>query len=83
MSDIVETEFGRLQQFLVDGKPMWFFECPGCGEWGPLGDAELHGRSSIDHASHGCPAGYHETHNFVAAYPAVFGRGVQGDDAAD
>jgi hypothetical protein len=39
---------------------------------GALDDDQLHGRVSIDHASHGCPAGYHETHNFVAAYPVVF-----------
>jgi hypothetical protein len=69
---MVETKFGRLQQGIVDGKPTWFFECPGCGEWGPLADEQLDGRMSIDHASHGCPAGYHETHNFVAAYPEVF-----------
>jgi hypothetical protein len=83
MSDIVETEFGRLQQILVDGEPMWFFECPGCGAWGPLGVEELNGRSSIDHASHGCPAGYHETHDFVAAYPAVFGQEVHGGDISE
>lgn len=77
MSDIVEAKFGRLQQVLIDGKPRWRFECPGCGTWGPLDDDQLHGRVSIDHASHGCPVGYHETHNFVAAYPVVFGR-VQG-----
>ena len=75
---IVETEFGRLQQKRVDGKPTWFFECPGCGTWGPLSDDHLHGRESIDHASHGCTAGYHETHNFVAAYPGVFGGEVHG-----
>jgi len=73
-NEIVETEFGRLQQTLVNGKLGWWFECPGCGEWGPLSDDHLHGRESIDHASHGCPAGYHETHNFVAAHPEVFGQ---------
>ena len=81
MSDIVETEYGRLQQRIVDGKPGWWFECPGCGAWGPLSDAHLHGRESIDHESHGCPAGYHETHNFVEAYPAIFGQGIEGGEA--
>ena len=82
-NDIVETEFGRLQQILSDdGKLRWWFECPGCGEWGPLSEDHLHGRESVDHASHGCPAGYHKTHNFVAAHPEVFGQ-VQGDDLAE
>jgi hypothetical protein len=79
MSDIVETEFGRLQQILSDdGKLRWWFECPGCGEWGPLSDDHLHGRESVDHASHGCPAGYHKTHDFVAAHPLVFENGTEG-----
>jgi hypothetical protein len=63
---IATTEFGRLRKVTRDGEPAVLFECP-CGEWGGIDDDQFHGRVSVDHASMGCPVGYHETHDYAAA----------------
>ena len=70
MSRIIDTEFGRFRAVRSDGIDTFLFECPGCGEWGHLDDDQWHGRVSVDHASMGCPGGYHETHDFQAAIRA-------------
>jgi hypothetical protein len=64
VSDIVETEFGRIQRGVVDGEPCGSSNDQAVGREDQRTMTQLHGRASIDHASHGCPAGYHETLNF-------------------
>ena len=61
------TQFGVLRRETGEGKELLLLACPGCGEVGPLDDDQFHGRVSVDHASHGCPVGYHEKHDFWAA----------------
>ena len=62
MSVIVTTDLGRFRR--AEGAPAGFlFECP-CGEWLPLTLDMMEGRTSVDHASQGCPKGYHETHRY-------------------
>lgn len=67
MSTIAETEFGEIRRVTRDGVPTLLLVCPGCGEIGSLDDDQAHGKVSVDHASMGCPGGYHETHDFWAA----------------
>ena len=73
MSTFAETSIGRFRRVnanapLVD---RWVFECPGCGEWAYLDHDQWHGRVSVDHASMGCPGGYHKTHDYASALEAV------------
>jgi hypothetical protein len=67
MPVIRTTPLGRFRKVRRDDVETWLFECPGCGTWGQLDDDQMHGRVSADHASAGCPGGYHETHDFAAA----------------
>jgi hypothetical protein len=69
LSQVYETEHGALRR-IADGE-RWLLCCPGCGGWGPLDDDMFHGRVSVDHATDGCPGGYHETHDFAAAVAVV------------
>lgn len=63
MSEIIETPVGRFRR-VTDGAKKWFlWECR-CGEWCNLSDDQMNGLVSVDHASQGCSAKYHETHNF-------------------
>jgi len=71
VSRFYDTEFGLLRRVNRDGIPTVLLACPGCGEWGTLDDDQLHGRISVDHAFDGCPAGYHEMHDFAAAMEKV------------
>jgi hypothetical protein len=64
MTRIVTTNEGQRFRLADDhGTPLWLWECK-CGEWAPLSEDQWNGRVSVDHASMGCPLGYHETHNF-------------------
>lgn len=70
MSKIVTTQLGRFRRVNTGDDPTnspdaWLFECP-CGQWAYLDDDQWHGRVSVDHASEGCPKGYHETHDYAA-----------------
>ena len=61
----------------------WLWECP-CGQWAYLDADQWAGRVSVDHASDGCPKGYHETHNFGAELVArMQARIVTGDSPLD
>lgn len=72
MSKIITTELGRFRAVRCDGRDDWRFECPGCGEWAALDEDQMEGRVSVDHASMGCPGGYHETHEYAKAIVAHF-----------
>ena len=66
MSRIVETSIGRFRQ-VSDGTKTWFlWECA-CGSWCSLSEDQWAGRVSVDHDSQGCPAHYHQTHDFGKA----------------
>jgi hypothetical protein len=41
-----------------------------------MDDDQAHGRISVDHASMGCPGGYHETHDFAAEVERVGWKAV-------
>lgn len=66
MSQIVDTSVGRFRR-VNTGDPnhpdTWLWECP-CGQWAYLDEDQWAGRVSVDHASDGCPKGYHETHEY-------------------
>lgn len=66
MSVFVTGDLARYRAARRDGKQTWLLECPRCGEWGSLDNDQWLGSVSVDHASMGCPGGYHETHNFAA-----------------
>lgn len=70
MSLIVDTPLGRFREVIRDGIPEWLWECR-CGEWGPLDSDQWHGLISVDHASMGCAANYHETHDYAQALEAA------------
>lgn len=70
MSRIVTTDLGRFRAVRRDDVIGWLFECPGCGTWASLDADQWTGRVSVDHASMGCPGGYHETHDYQAALRA-------------
>lgn len=67
MSFIANTRVGVIRRGVRDGREVHLFECPGCKQWSTLDDDQWHGRVSVDHASMGCPGGYHEIHDFAAA----------------
>lgn len=72
MSQIVTTQFGRFNHVSEgDGRTSWLWECPGCKGWCRLSERQWNGEVSVDHASDGCPGGYHETHRFGAELVAV------------
>lgn len=73
MTFVANTRLGVLQRVTRDGRLTVLLECPGCNQLGALDDDQWHGRVSVDHASHGCPGGYHEMHNFAAAVEAAGG----------
>jgi hypothetical protein len=65
--DEIATQLGRFRMVGTTDAPLvdrWSFCCPGCGQWAYLDDDQWHGRVSVDHASMGCPGGYHETHDY-------------------
>lgn len=75
MSQIVTTADGRFQFRRVNTGDQshpdtWLFRCP-CGQWAYLDEDQWNGRVSVDHASDGCPANFHETHNFGALLVAA------------
>jgi hypothetical protein len=71
MSEIVTSSDGRFRR-VTDGKTKWWlWECPGCKQWCSLSEKQWAGQVSVDHASDGCPGGYHETHNFGASLVAA------------
>ena len=82
MSQIVTTaderfKFRRVRSGSDD--PYWLFRCV-CGQWASLSDDQWNGRVSVDHASMGCPRGFHETHNFGALMVAAMqARILMGD----
>ena len=67
MSEIVTTTVGRFRHVTPGA---WLWECP-CGQWSYLSADQWAGRVSVDHASEGCSAGYHETHNYAAELVAT------------
>lgn len=73
MSQIVDTSVGRFRR-VNTGDPThpdtWLWECP-CGQWAYLDEDQWAGRVSVDHASDGCPKGYHETHEYGKALVAA------------
>lgn len=73
MSQIVTTSEGWKFNRVNDGEgnDAWLFRCPGCGTWAYLDEDQWNGTVSVDHASMGCPGGYHETHPFGAALVAA------------
>jgi hypothetical protein len=86
MSEIVTTKVGRFRR-VNTGDPAhpdaWLFECP-CGQWAYLDEDQWAGRVSVDHASDGCPNGYHETHNYGAELVATMqARILTGDSPLD
>lgn len=86
MSQIVTTTVGRFRRVNTGdtGHPdTWLWECP-CGQWAYLDADQWAGRVSVDHASDGCPKGYHETHNFGAELVATTqSRVLTGDSPLD
>jgi hypothetical protein len=62
VSVFVNGDLGRYRA-VSDGT--WLFECR-CGEWVRLSNDQWLGLISADHASMGCPVGYHETHSYAA-----------------
>jgi hypothetical protein len=86
MSEIITTKVGRFRR-VNTGDPAhpdaWLFECP-CGQWAYLDEDQWAGRVSVDHASDGCPNGYHETHNYGAELVATMqARILTGDSPLD
>jgi hypothetical protein len=77
MSYVCDTPIGRLHRVSADGEPAVLLECPGCGVRARLDDDQANGRVSVDHAADGCPGGYHETHDFLAAVEAAGGWKVE------
>ncbi len=73
MTVIANTRLGVIRRVIRDQRFVYLLECPGCGRRGELDDDQWHGRVSVDHASMGCPGGYHETHDFAAAVQATGG----------
>ena len=67
MSRFSFTEFGLVQRVTLDGQPTLILLCPGCGMAARMDDDQARGRVSVDHATDGCPGGYHETHDYWAA----------------
>lgn len=86
MSQIVTTKLGRFRRVNtgdIANPDAWLFECP-CGQWSYLDDDMWHGRVSVDHASEGCPKGYHETHDYAAELIATMQAHVlMGDPSID
>jgi hypothetical protein len=83
MSLFVTTEYGRFDK--ASGTPAgWLFECPGCGEWLPLTTRMMGGSESVNHASQGCPGGYHQTHPYGPALAArMQARALMGESTID
>ena len=80
MSEIITTDVGRFRR-VTDGKRKWFlWECR-CGEWCNLSEDQMAGRISVDHASQGCKAKYHETHPFGALLLAKVQASVLMDES--
>ena len=75
MSKIVSTPLGRMRQvWNTPTDPEWLWECA-CGTWCHLSNDQWLGTVSVNHASQGCAAGYHETHSYAAAlHDALFGQ---------
>ena len=72
MSPEYATPLGRVRKIERRNRPDvgWMWECPVCGLWGSLTDAQIEGRVSINCAADGrCT--YHETHDFRPALRAA------------
>ena len=90
MSRIVTTKLGRFRSVSVTMQTpanghsnAWLFECQ-CGQWAYLDEDQWAGRVSVDHASDGCPNGYHESHNYGAELVATMqARILTGDKPYD
>lgn len=83
MSKIVETSLGTFRKVAGPETPFldrWTFACPGCGKEAYLDDDQWHGRVSVDHASMGCPGGYHETHDYFATLEATLNGAFLSDE---
>jgi hypothetical protein len=86
MSQICDTEFGRMRRVERDGEDTWLLECPVCKDWGSLDDDQANGRVSVDHSGDtqsphggGKPCTYHETHDFGNALrSALLARKLTG-----
>jgi hypothetical protein len=65
MSKIVDTEVGRFRQ-VTDGTKSWFlWECPKCGQWGNLSEAQWNAEVSVVCSGPiGKTCDYHETHRY-------------------
>jgi hypothetical protein len=73
VSYVANTRVGVIRRAVRDRRHIYMLACPGCGQLGELDDGQWRGRVSVDHASMGCPGGYHETHDFAAALQAAGG----------
>jgi hypothetical protein len=66
MSKFVTTRFGRFNRVQDGAEKAWLWECPKCGAFGRMSDAQFEGTVSVVCAG---PSGngqcdYHETHEF-------------------
>jgi hypothetical protein len=80
----VNTDLGKIRLLAPGGEKVALLWCAVCEDWEPLNLDQMEGRVSVDHASRGCPSGYHETHHFgveVAARVAAYKLSVcRGED---
>ncbi len=66
MSKFVTTKFGRFNVVQDGGKKSFLWECPKCGAFGGMSEAQMDGTVSVvcsgPSGNGGCD--YHETHEF-------------------